>query len=142
MLECLIIGDSISNGIKSVMRDCVSLTEIGISSEQWYRKNHSRPLLDMEDYLYTVISLGSNDSREDSGVWMQRIRDKVRSGRVIWILPSDTVKPQQRAIVELAAAKNGDLVLSIKQWTGPDGIHPPTVRAYEQISNAIKDVKK
>ena len=142
MLECMIIGDSIGNGIKSVMKDCVSITEIGINSENWYKKYHNRPMLDMQEYRYTVISLGSNDANEDSGGWMQRVRSKLKADRVIWILPSDTVKPQQRAIVERAAAKNGDIVLSIKQWVGPDGIHPPTFRAYEEIGKAIKDVKK
>jgi hypothetical protein len=139
MLECLIIGDSIANGIKNTLHDCVSLTEIGISTQQWYKKYNDRPMLDMAEYQYTVISLGTNDAGEEGAAYMHRIRNKIKTKRAIWILPSDTAKPKQRAMIESVAAAHGDLVLSIKQWVGPDGIHPPTVRAYEQISKSIKD---
>ena len=142
MLECLIIGDSIANGIKSVMRDCIGMTEIGISSETWNKKNHNRPLFDMEDYRYTVISLGTNDPNEDGGVWMRKARSRIKSGQVIWVLPSEDLKPKHREAVQRVAKENGDLVLSIRTWVGTDGIHPPTVRAYEQIGNVIKGVMK
>ena len=140
MLECLIIGDSIASGIKNTINDCVSLTEIGISTQQWYKKYNDRPMLDMAEYQYTVISLGTNDVGEEGAAYMHRIRNKIKTKRAIWILPSDTLKPKQKATVESVAAKHGDMVLSINQWAGPDGIHPPTVRAYEQIGKVIKDL--
>jgi hypothetical protein len=138
MLECLILGDSIASGIASVKPDCIRLTEIGINSENWYKKYHNRPLLDMESYRYVVISLGSNDVGPDCETYMKKIRAKIHSDRVIWVLPSDEVKAEQFAIVEKIATRMGDSVLSIKDKVGKDKIHPPTVRAYEEIGKVLK----
>ena len=138
MMECLILGDSIGRGISSVMHSCVHLTEIGISTDLWYKKYHTRPMLDMQSYRYTVISLGSNDLG-DAGSMMRRIRQKVNSGKVIWVLPSEEVKAKQRAVVNSVAADFGDLVLSMTDRVGADKVHPPTVQAYEQIAKMIKD---
>jgi len=138
MLECLILGDSIGSGISSVIRDCAHITEIGINSDNWYKKYHTRPLVDMGAYRFVVISLGSNDVG-DSGASMRRIRNKVTSDKVIWVLPSDQVKAKQRAVVESVAAEYGDMVLSITDRVGADKVHPPTVQAYEQIAKTIKD---
>ena len=141
MLECLILGDSIGRGISSVLPDCVQITEIGISTDNWYKKYQARPLLDMESYRFVVISLGSNDVA-DSGASMRRIRQKIKSGRIIWVLPSDRVKAKQRAVAESVAAEFGDSVLSITDRVGADQVHPPTVQAYEQIAKRIKDSVK
>jgi hypothetical protein len=141
MLECLILGDSIGHGISSVMRDCVAITEIGISSNTWYRKYHDRPLLDMESYRFVVVSLGTNDMA-DAGSTMRRIRQKIKSAQIIWVLPSDLVKASQRAVVESVAAEFGDSVLSITDRVGADKVHPPTVAAYEKIAKTIKDSVK
>jgi hypothetical protein len=138
MLECLIIGDSIASGIASVRRDCVQLTEIGLNSQQWYTKYSNRPLLDMESYRYVVISLGSNDVGADCEAYMKKVRAKIHSSNVIWVLPSDEVKAEQFKIVEKIAAQMGDSTLSIKDKVGKDKIHPPTVHAYEEIGRALK----
>lgn len=142
MLECLILGDSIARGISSVMmHDCVHITEIGANTDSWYKKYHARPLLDMQSYRYVVISLGSNDL-DDSGSTMRRIRQKIKAGQVIWVLPSDEVKAKQRAVVNTVAGEFGDFVLSITDRVGADKVHPPTVQAYEQIAKRIKDSVK
>jgi hypothetical protein len=138
MLECLIIGDSIASGIASVKTDCVRLAEIGLNSQQWYTKYGKRPLLDMESYRYVVISLGSNDVGPDCETYMKKVRAKIQSSNVIWVLPSDEVKAEQFKIVEKIAAQMGDSTLSIKDKVGKDKIHPPTVRAYEEIGRVLR----
>ena len=138
MLECLIIGDSIASGIASVKHECAQLAEIGLNSQQWNTKYGKRPLLDMESYRYVVISLGSNDIGSDCETHMKKIRAKIQSNRVIWVLPSDEVKAEQFKIVEKIAAQMGDSTLSIKDKVGKDKIHPPTVRAYEEIGKVLK----
>ena len=137
MLECLIMGDSIASGIASVKHDCIRLTEIGLSSEEWYKKYHNRPLLDMETYKYVVISLGSND-RDSSYEWMRKTRKKIKEGRVIWILPSKEVKTKQHETVQKVANEFGDFVMDISDKVGKDKIHPPTVKAYEDIARSLR----
>lgn len=138
MLECLIIGDSIASGIASVKPDCVRMTEIGINSADWYKKNHNRPLFDMETYKYVVISLGSNDQDEKSYDWMRKTRKLIKEGRIIWILPSKEVKTKQYDVVQRIASEFGDYIMDISDKVGKDKIHPPTVRAYEEIAKSLK----
>jgi hypothetical protein len=143
MLECLILGDSIGHGISSVMRDCFSITEIGISSTNWYKKYHDRPGLDMEAYRFVVISLGTNDmATADIRTHLLKIRQKVQAARIIWVLPSDTERPEQRARVQRLAQDYGDLTVNISDLTGNDHVHPPTMAAYERVAKRIKDTVK
>lgn len=142
MLECLILGDSIGNGIASVSPACVSITEIGLSSDAWYKKYHERPLLDIPDYRYVVISLGSNDGKRVSRDSLVRIRKKITTKNVIWILPSAEMFPQQNQLVFSLAREYGDAALDISAHVGKDRVHPPTVKAYEDIGKKIKDSVK
>jgi hypothetical protein len=139
MLECLIIGDSIASGIASVKHECIRLTEIAIKSETWYKKNHNRPLFDMESYRYVVISLGTNDPETaNTRTNLIKIRQQLHTDRVIWILPNGVVRSEQKKVVESVATSYNDLVLDIKDKVGKDNIHPPTVRAYEEIGKVLK----
>lgn len=138
MLECLILGDSIASGIHHVKPDCIGITEIGVNSGDWYHKNRQRPLITDIDYRYVVISLTTNDlnvrnAREN----VHRIRKAVRSERVIWILPGDK-RPEMRSMIEDVANFYGDYLMDITDYVGADRIHPPTVRAYENIAKKIK----
>jgi hypothetical protein len=138
MLECLILGDSIASGIHHVKQGCIGITEIGITSAEWYVKNHQRPLITDIDYRYVVISLTTNDlnvrnAREN----LHLIRKAVRTERVIWILPGDK-KPEMRSLVEDVANFYNDHIMDITDHVGADRIHPPTVRAYENIAKKIK----
>lgn len=143
MMDCLIIGDSIAHGVHSVMPACVSLSEIGISSSNWYKKYHDRPLLDMQAYRFVVISLGTNDlASADIRTLMIKIRQKVQADQIIWILPSDIERPEQRSKVQQVAQDYGDLTVSITDLTGNDHVHPPTVAAYERVAKRIKDTVK
>ena len=135
MLECLVIGDSIGSGIASVMPQCIRMAEPGIGSGGWYMKYGKRPALDMQDYKMTVISLGTNDG-EVPVATLKKMREKITSGRVLWILPGEARVYQRQKIFDLAISY-GDVPVDITPYVGPDKIHPPTVEAYQKIAKKI-----
>ncbi len=124
MLDCLIIGDSIAVGVAQVRRDCDSIAEVGITSTEFNR----RYLMDdrlVGGYSTVVISLGTNDwdgkrTKEN----LIKLRGVVGAERVMWLLPSAGIKPEERAAVREVANQSGDGVISIPvNLLGKDGIH-------------------
>lgn len=131
MLECLIIGDSIAVGTSMARPECVSYSKGGWNSWQWNR-----------DYLKNdltaktvIISLGSNDHKGvRTKAELQRIREKVGTARVFWILPA--IKPEIQEIVQAMAKEYGDTVLPITRLQ-PDKIHPSWA-GYKEIAEKTK----
>ena len=121
MIECLIVGDSIAVGLKSVRPECFEMARVGITSPQWVRVYGDRPALEGEART-VIISLGSNDSSvEATSVALNTIRTRVRASRVIWIMPA--IKPYIQKVVEALAASHGDGLVYIRGLSH-DGVHP------------------
>jgi hypothetical protein len=140
MLECLILGDSIAVGLGQARPECVTIARSGYSSKRWYRGFGLNPYYKDDAYKIAVISLGTNDFVGDNtSEILYSIRKNTNAQFVVWILPSWNLKPQQHAIVREIANEFHDKVLSIHEFVGHDGIHPPNLTAYKKIAEAAKD---
>ena len=129
------MGDSIAVGIGMNRPDCVTIAKVGITSDQWYKSHLSK--LD-RSFKVVVISLGTNDGK--TIVTAERLYDtrkKVKADMVVWILPSATLKPTQRAIVKEIANEFHDKTMDITTFIGPDGIHP-TGKGYQSIASQLR----
>ena len=132
MLECLIIGDSIAVGTKmSAPTECVSYSRGGWNSWQWNRKWGKTPL----EAKTIVISLGTNDHRGvNTYKELQRIRYRINSLRVVWIMPpcnQKFCKPGVNVAVSRVAAEYKDRTISTS-YLQPDRIHP-SWRGYKEL---------
>ena len=135
MLECLVIGDSIASGVAQARRNCVEIAEVGIDSTKWSKK-FSLDSRVSSPYKVVVISLGTNDWKIDNlSNNLADIRDKIKGEMVVWILPSWTIKPEQRKRVELVASRYGDRTLDISNKVGYDAVHPKDLSAYSEIAD-------
>jgi lysophospholipase L1-like esterase len=82
-----------------------------------------------------VISLGSNDgSGIDTMQALIEIRNRVKSKKVMWILPANS-KPIQNIVRDVATQYN-DLVIEIKSLS-PDRVHP-TMSGYKELAKEIR----
>ena len=131
MLECLILGDSIAQGIAQHRPECALYARQGITSYNWNNKYLSLGL----DAKHTVISLGSNDDwwAEKTSKELTEIRSNL-SGRVTWILPAN--RSNSRTAVRAVAKTFNDLVLEIPE-TIQDKVHP-SARAYRTLANQTR----
>lgn len=136
MMECLVIGDSIGSGLASAMPQCIRMAEPAISSTGWFTKYGKRPGLDMQAYKFTVISLGTNDEVVPVAT-LKRIREKITTTQVMWLLPSAEKRMAQRQAIFDLAIKYGDIPVDITPYVGKDKIHPPTYEAYQRLAKKI-----
>lgn len=133
MLECLIIGDSIAVGTKIFApKECVSYSKGGYNTWQWNNQWGKTPL----EAKKVVISLGTNDhSGVDTYKELSKIRYRIKSVRVVWIMPpcnKKFCKPTVNEVVRQISYKYGDTIIST-QFIQPDHIHP-SWRGYKQLS--------
>jgi len=143
MLECLILGDSIAEGLSQAKKECVSITRSGITSEKWYRGFGSNPYFRDDKYKVAVISLGTNDLVADStSENLYIIRRSIDANMVIWILPSLILKPKQRQIVIEISNEFRDKVLDIREHISYDGIHPKNLTEYRKIIEKVSVISK
>ena len=84
----------------------------------------------------TIISLGSNDWDKLTAKNLHEIRSKI-VGKVYWILPSPTRKPQERQVVIEIANEFHDTVIDRPKEMSPDGIHP-TMAGYKELAQRTK----
>ena len=127
MIECLILGDSIAQGVHMFRKECTAYTQAGINSSKFLKK-YSVQRLSAE---VVVISLGTNDS-DDMNTYanVKKLRKKIKAKRVYWILPVEFSK--QRDHVEMVAAENDDVMIRIP-YVSKNGIHP-SMAGYSRIA--------
>jgi lysophospholipase L1-like esterase len=139
MLECLIIGDSIAVGVAQQRPECVSYSTGGLNTWQWNKKYSNKMLASP----VVIISLGSNDHKHiNTEVELLKMREKVQSQRVFWVLPAGNLKASEvniqwiQGLVREIASKYGDVVLPITRLQR-DGIHPSWA-GYKELANQTR----
>lgn len=131
MVECLVLGDSIAQGISASRPECVAYAQNGVSSYTWNNRNLHRNL----SANTVVISLGSNDGDHVNTFHeVLALRQNVRAERVYWILPA--IKPNVREIIKIVAKSYDDVILEIPRIS-KDQVHP-TANAYKELAERTR----
>jgi lysophospholipase L1-like esterase len=140
MLECLIIGDSIAVGVSQVRPECISIAKSGINSKAW-NVEHLDKMLGVNPRTL-IISLGANDykgikTKEN----IRLLRLVAYAQRVVWLLPSEKLKPEQVQAVKEVALEFGDMVIPRPEKDiSSDGVHP-TYKGYKVLAEQTKEHK-
>lgn len=139
MLDCIILGDSIAVGTQMFYQECKLYARSGVNSLQWNNMFHVNDLTANT----VVISLGTNDySGINTRQELLKVRERVHSKRVFWILPANNAKASGvsiesiQNIVKDIAKQYNDVIIEIKSLQ-LDNIHPSWA-GYRQI---VKEVK-
>lgn len=125
MIECVILGDSIAQGVQQHRPECVLQARSGINSSG-YNRRWPQPL----QANSVIISLGSNDTDHIRTLWeLQQLRARVQSKQVYWILPANNLNIQD--MIRVLARDYGDQVLGFEPRK--DKTHP-TQTTYRQLA--------
>jgi lysophospholipase L1-like esterase len=125
MIECLILGDSIAQGVKQYRPECVLQAKQGISS---HRYNKRWPQTVTANSV--IISLGSNDTDHIRTLWeLMQLRGRVTAQQVYWILPANNTAIQD--MIRVLARDYHDVVLGFEPRR--DKTHP-TQTGYRQLA--------
>ena len=131
MLDCLILGDSIAQGISTVRKDCVAYVQSGINSRNWNNKYIVNDL--SADTV--IISLGTNDpDTMNTFKELLALRQLVSGKKVFWVMPP--IKPSVQEIVKIIARSYKDTILEIPELS-KDKVHP-TLTGYRQLAEMTK----
>ena len=131
MLECMILGDSIAQGISNVRKECTAYVKSGINSYNWNNRNIVKDL----SANTVIISLGTNDpDTMNSFKELMLLRQQVHAKKVMWVMPP--IKPMVQDIVKIVANSYGDVILEIPELS-KDKIHP-TGNGYRQLAEKTK----
>lgn len=131
MLECLILGDSIAQGISTVRKECVAYVKSGINSRSWNNRYIVKDLT--ADTV--IISLGTNDL--DAATTFKELlslRQVVSAKKVMWVMPP--IKPSVQDVVRIIAKNFNDTILEIPELS-KDKVHP-TYTGYKQLAEMTK----
>jgi lysophospholipase L1-like esterase len=118
MLECMILGDSIAQGVARLRPQCAQITQQGINTFTF-----SNRLIQTVHARHVLISLGSNDvGVPDLERHLNMIRTRVKTGEVTWLLSANNAQAAQQ--VQQVARVHGDRVIQVRLVVGADGVHP------------------
>ena len=132
--SCILLGDSIAQGISAHLPQCENRSFVGITTANWL-KVYTRPAV--ADTV--VISLGSNDRQVPASLLekqLTEVRAQVTAERVVWIL-CNRPSTARRIVLKLATIYN-DTVLDVRPVVGPDHVHP-TRHGYRRLARRIQE---
>ena len=131
MLDCLILGDSIAQGISTVRKECVAYVQSGINSRNW----NNRFIVKELSANTVIISLGTNDPETvNTFKELLTLRELVSGKKVFWIMPP--IKPAVQDMVRIIAQNYKDTILEIPELS-KDKVHP-TGRGYKELAEKTK----
>jgi lysophospholipase L1-like esterase len=131
MLECLILGDSIAQGISNIRKECTAYVKGGINSYNWNNRNIVKDL----SANTVIISLGTNDpDTMNTFKELLLLRQQIYAKKVMWVMPP--IKPSVQDIVRIIANSYSDTILTIPELS-KDKVHP-TYNGYKQLAEQTK----
>jgi hypothetical protein len=138
MLDCLILGDSIAKGIAAERPECVQVTQVGATSEQFKYEVINQPDVFKPGYKHVVISLGTNDGKLiHSFTHLLLLRQNITASRVTWILPATKYADARDGVREVADVF-GDSILEIPDKVLEKDRTHPTTTGYHQLAEQTK----
>ena len=138
MLDCLILGDSIAQGIAAQRTECMVIAQKGATSDQFKYETINNPDFTHKHWKTMVISLGTNDSHwEVTEIYLRILRERVKGDRVWWILPQPRFVKARNAVL-MVADTYGDQTLEVpEKILERDKIHP-TAAGYKLLAEQTK----
>ena len=131
MLDCLILGDSIAQGVAQHRPECVAYAKVGVNSRNWNNRNLTKHL----SAKVVLISLGSNDGiGVNTPRELETLRELVKADVVFWVLPYN--KPGLHPFIRELAEDYHDVVLPIANIS-TDNVHP-TSKGYKLLANQTR----
>jgi lysophospholipase L1-like esterase len=131
MLDCLILGDSIAQGISTVRKECTAYVQSGINSRNW----NNRYIVKDLSADTVIISLGTNDPETmHTFKELLSLRELVAGKKVFWVMPP--IKPAVQDAVRIIARNYKDTILQIPELS-KDKVHP-TGEGYKILAEMTK----
>ena len=115
--QCLVLGDSLAQGVSIYAPQCEARTRVGINSQAFANLYSNAGVAE-----FALISLGANDKPGLATIQnLAAVRVAIDSRHVTWIMPA---RPDSaRAAISMVATAFGDQRVDTRAVVGGDGLH-------------------
>ena len=112
MIECLILGDQVANGLKDHISGCIPLTVPAINSQEYLNRYYDNQMIANNDWDTVIISLGINDtgSLRKTDIALREFRNTIKAKHVFWILPPEHMRDMRTVVHDVAMGRQDGLI--------------------------------
>ena len=117
MIDCLILGDQIANGLTDHVSGCAILYNDGATSTEFYDTHMDSHLIYGNDWDTVIICLGINDRPDGARTRraLRELRNGIRAKNVYWLLPPENVFDLRNAVHDVAIGRQ-DMIIDVVGW--------------------------
>jgi hypothetical protein len=137
MIECLLMGDEIAEGMALYAKGCAIATVSHITSDDFESKFRVSPLIQGTKWDYVIISLGlyDNPDGKHTKAALRDIRHRIDAKTVYWLLPPESMEDLRNAVHAVAMGRM-DGVIEMVGIQKNGSISPA---GYKQMYSKLKD---
>ena len=135
MIDCLIIGDQVADGMIEHVKGCALLSSPGMTISEFYREHIRSHLIYNNDWDMVIICVGINersDNRHTIDV-LRELRHGIRATNVYWMLPPESMFDVRNAVHDAAMGRQ-DMIIDVAGWN-KNTLSP---RGYREAASKIR----
>ena len=112
MIDCLILGDQVADGLRDYVSGCIPLTVPAITSQEYLNRYYGNLMIANNDWDTVIISLGINDtgSFKKTDIALREFRNTIKAKHVFWILPPENMWDLRTVVHDVAMARQDGLI--------------------------------
>lgn len=134
MIDCLILGDQVADGLRDYISGCISLTIPAATSNDYSQRFFANPMIINNDWDTVIISLGINDnySEKTTKNTLREFRHTIKARHVFWILPPENMWDIRTVVHDVAMARQDGLI-EVPGWNR----NYPSVWGFRDMANKL-----
>jgi hypothetical protein len=112
MIDCLILGDQIAEGLTNYVSGCIPITVPAITSKEYNDKYYKASMIVNNDWETIIISLGVNDTGglNKTEYQLRDFRNSIKAKHVFWILPPEHMWDLRNVVHNVAMGRQDGLI--------------------------------
>ena len=112
MIDCLILGDQVADGLRDHISGCVPITVPAITSHEYIYKYYNNSMIVNNDWDTIIISLGINDTTGTKRTKnaLTEFRHNIKAKHVFWILPPESLMDLRTVVHDVAMGRQDGLI--------------------------------
>ena len=133
MIDCMILGDQVADGLRDYISGCIPLTVPSITSQEYITRFYDHHMIVNNDWDTVIISLGINDtSLKKTDIVLREFRHNIRAKHVFWVLPPENLW-ELRTVVHDVAMGRQDGLIDVPGWNR----NHPSVWGFRELANKL-----
>ena len=135
MIDCLVIGDQIANGMIEHVRGCALVSAPGITSKDFLNTHSKSHLIYNNEWDTVIICLGVNDNPNSVRILndLREIRNGITAKNVYWMLPPESMFDIRNAVHDAAMGRQ-DMIIDVVGWNK----NTVTPRGYKEAADKLR----